>query len=528
MNEALRPVCLVVLDGFGIGSPDPGNAIEAADTPFLDRAYRLYPLAQVETSGAAVGLPEGQMGNSEVGHMTLGAGRIIDQDIVRIQNALDAGELERNDAFQRLLEAAASSGRLHLFGLVSDGGVHSSLDHLDGILAALAERGVAPILHAITDGRDTPPRSALEWIAPLEERIRSAGGCVATLHGRYWAMDRDRRWERVVCAVHAISGREGVEVATAVEAVEKGYGRDEGDEFIRPSVVAGAPAFGAGEVGLFFNFRADRARELTNALSRTCPDKLGPEVVDLPPPQLAAFVTWTSYDADFELPTIFPAIEITETVGELLSRRGLRQLRTAETEKYAHVTYFFNGGREAPWPGEDRILIPSPRDVPTYDLKPEMSAVQVTDRLLEVLERRDYDFVLVNYANPDMVGHTGVIPAAVKAVRVVDACLDRLTAAVLARGGTLLITADHGNIEQMTDPKTGRPHTAHTTNPVPLLWITDCDDPPPLDSGGLSDIAPTVCRLLGLEPPPKMTGRNLLGASLKAGAPRGQAGRARR
>jgi 2,3-bisphosphoglycerate-independent phosphoglycerate mutase len=505
------PVCLVVLDGFGIGPSGEGNAIERADTPFLERAYRLYPHSRVETSGEAVGLPAGQMGNSEVGHMTLGAGRIVDQDISRIQNALDAGELDRNAGFERLVAAArAAGGRLHLLGLISDGGVHSSLGHLDRILAHLEQAGIAPVLHAMTDGRDTPPRSALEWIAPLEQRIRDAGGCIATLAGRYWAMDRDRRWERVAEAYRAVVERRGVEVASAVEAVEKGYSRGEGDEFIQPSVVAGGPAFGDGDAGLFFNFRADRARELTNALTRTCPDKLGTEIEGLPVVRPGSFATLTLYDDDFELPAIFPPVEVPGTLGELLSRRDRRQLRIAETEKYAHVTYFFNGGQEEPLPGEDRELIPSPRDVATYDLKPEMSAVQVTDRLLETLDRHDYAFVLVNYANPDMVGHTGVLPAALKAVSVVDACLERVCAAVLARGGTLLITADHGNIEQMIDPVTQQPHTAHTTNPVPLIWVTERDGAPALDDGGLSDLAPTLCELLELDPSDEMTGRSLI------------------
>jgi 2,3-bisphosphoglycerate-independent phosphoglycerate mutase len=501
-----------VLDGFGEAPAGPGNAVTLAETPFFDRAYRIYPHSLLATSGAAVGLPDGQMGNSEVGHMTIGAGRIIDQDIVRIQKALDAGELARSAAFGALVEQARQAGgRLHLLGLVSNGGVHSSLDHLDRILERLAGCGVAPVLHAITDGRDTPPRSALRWIAPLEERLRGAGGSIATVSGRYYAMDRDNRWERVAQAYEAIVLRRGVEVASAVEAVEKAYARGEGDEFVTPSLVAGGRAFAGGEVGLFFNFRADRARELTNALTRTCPDKLGRAAAALPEAAPRAFATWTVYDDDFRVPAVFGPLEIRRGLGELVAARGLAQLRIAETEKYAHVTYFFNGGREQPFDGEDRILVPSPRDVPTYDLKPEMSAVQVTDRLLEALDAKDYGFVLVNYANPDMVGHTGVIPAAVTAVTVVDACLDRLCAAVLAKGGTLLVTADHGNVEQMIDPETGGPHTAHTTFRVPLIWITSRDAPPALADGGLSDLAPTLCALLGLEPPADMTGRCLIG-----------------
>jgi 2,3-bisphosphoglycerate-independent phosphoglycerate mutase len=509
--ERRGPVVLVVLDGFGIGDGGAGDVTVLADAPFLERAFRLYPSARVETSGRWVGLPDGLMGNSEVGHMTLGAGRVIEQDIVRIQRAIDASELTRNAAFQELLHSAEqAANRLHLFGLVSDGGVHSCLDHLDGILAQLEARGIAPVLHAFTDGRDTPPQSALRWIAPLEARLRRLGGGIASVSGRYWAMDRDRRWERVARAYRAIVERQGVEVASAVEAVEKAYAREEGDEFILPTVIAGGVAFGDGDAGLFFNFRADRARELTNAFTRVSPEKLGAEIEELRRIAPGCFATWTHYDDDFDLPGIFQDIEVTSSLGELVSRQGLRQLRIAETEKYAHVTYFFNGGREEPFPDEDRILVPSPKDVATYDQKPEMSALEVTDRLLDALAREDYAFVLLNYANPDMVGHTGVIPAAVRAVEVVDACLDRVTGAVLAAGGTLLVTADHGNLEQLLDPETGGPHTAHTTNPVPLIWVVDPADGRGLDDGALADIAPTLCALLGLEPAPEMTGRSLL------------------
>jgi 2,3-bisphosphoglycerate-independent phosphoglycerate mutase len=505
------PVCLVVLDGYGIGAGGEGDATRLAETPFFDRAARLYPMTRVETSGRAVGLPDGQMGNSEVGHMTLGAGRIIEQELVRIETAIATGELERNEVARALLAQAESSGRLlHLLGLVSSGGVHSSLDHLDGVLRALEARGIAPVLHAFTDGRDTPPRSALEWIRPLEARLRERGGCIATVSGRYWAMDRDGRWERVARAYEAIVERRGVPVQSAVEAVEKAYGRDEGDEFIEPSVVSAGPALGDGSAALHFNFRSDRARELTNSITRTAPHKLGPEVEALRRIRPSCFATLTEYDADFDLPVLFAPVEVRRSLGELVSEAGLRQLRIAETEKYPHVTYFFNGGREDPFPGEDRILVPSPRDVPTYDLKPEMSAVEVTDRLIRAIERNDYAFVLLNYANPDMVGHTGMIPSCVRAVEVVDACLDRLTTAVLGRGGTLLITSDLGNIEQLVDPDSGGPHTAHTTNPVPLYWVTGDAESRGLSEGGLSDLAPTLCELLGLPAPDAMSGRSLL------------------
>ncbi|NRA03412.1 MAG: 2,3-bisphosphoglycerate-independent phosphoglycerate mutase [Myxococcales bacterium] len=510
------PICLVVLDGFGLRSDREAaehDATALADTPFFDRADRLYPRARIETSGLAVGLPEGQMGNSEVGHMTLGAGRIFEHDTVRIQKAFDAGAPRADGTLTGLLEAVREAGNsLHLFGLVSDGGVHSSLGHLEFLIDLLEEHGIAPVLHAFTDGRDTPPRSALAWIQPLEQRLLALGGCIATLSGRYWAMDRDQRWDRIALACRAIVGREGPGAASAVDAIRQGYKRDESDEFILPTVIAGdgPRAFEDGSAGLFFNFRADRARELTNALTRARPDALGAEILELEPVRPGAFYTLTVYDRAFPLPSLFEPIDVSGSLGELVSDAGLRQLRIAETEKYAHVTYFFNGGREDPFEGEDRILLPSPRDVPTYDLKPEMSAVAVTDRLLEALDLEAYAFILVNYANPDMLGHTGMIPACVRAVEVVDACLDRLRTAILSRGGSLLVTADHGNIECLRDPESGSPHTAHTTNPVPLWWIVDPAEGCSLEDGGLADLAPSLCELLGLEPDPKMSGRKLL------------------
>jgi 2,3-bisphosphoglycerate-independent phosphoglycerate mutase len=505
------PTCLVILDGFGIGNGGEGDATALAQTPFLDRAARLYPKARLETSGAAVGLPDGQMGNSEVGHMTLGAGCIIDQDIVRIQKAAERGEFAQNPVIQDIILAGGrAGGQVHLMGLISDGGVHSWPGHLDGILALLEERGVRPILHAFTDGRDTPPQSALRWIAPLEARLKASGGCIATVSGRYWAMDRDKRWERVARAFQAIVQRQGIDVASAVDAVEKAYGREQGDEFIEPSVIAGAPALADGDAVFFFNFRADRARQLTNALTRVRPEMLGRELAELRAPALGALATLTLYDPAFGLPAAFGPVEVPCSLGKLVSTAGRRQLRIAETEKYAHVTYFFNGGREEPFPGEDRILVPSPRDVPTYDHKPEMSAIEVTDKLLEAIERTDYAFILLNYANPDMVGHTGIIPACLRAVEVIDACLDRVCGAVLARGGELLITSDHGNIEQLVDPETGAVHTAHTTNPVPIFWVRREVQGCSIRDGGLSDIAPSVCERLELEQPEGMTGRCLL------------------
>jgi 2,3-bisphosphoglycerate-independent phosphoglycerate mutase len=507
-----RPVCLVVLDGFGIGAgaTDPGDATAHADAPFFEHAYSGHAHAKLETSGRAVGLPEGQMGNSEVGHMTLGAGRIIDHDLIRVQKALDDGSLASNRVFEALLaHAKKAGGKLHLMGLVSNGGVHSSLDHLHGLLELCAAAGVVPVLHAFTDGRDTPPQSALEWIRPLEERLRGLGGCIATVCGRYYAMDRDKRWDRVARAYRTIVSREGEAAASAEEAIEKSYARGEGDEFVQPTAILNGPPLADGDTVLHFNFRADRARELTNALTRTCPEKLGAEITALDAVAPGLFGCLTVYDEEFELPAVFGPVDVREGLGELVSRAGIKQLRIAETEKYAHVTYFFNGGIEEAFPGEERILIPSPRDVATYDLKPEMSAVELTDRLIEALEAEDYGFILVNYANPDMVGHTGVLPAGIQAVEVVSQCLSRLCAAIQERGGELLVTADHGNVEQMIDPVTGQPHTAHTTNPVPVWWIRDGKGL--LRDGGLGDVAPTLCALLDLDPSAEMTGQSLLG-----------------
>jgi len=501
---------LVVLDGFGLGAGDEGDATARARAPFFERARRELPMAKLETSGEAVGLPPGQMGNSEVGHMTLGAGRVIDQDITRISKALAEGDLERNPALAGLLEAVGETGgRVHLMGLVSDGGVHSHIDHLILLLEHLAERDVEPVVHVFLDGRDTPPRSGLGFVKQLLPHVEAAGGRVATVMGRYWAMDRDTRWDRTARAYHAIVCGEGLEAPDPVAAVQAGYDRDEGDEFVQPTVIAGAPPLRDGDGVLHFNFRADRARQLTNALTGACPDLFEGQLERAKTVDLAGFVCFTQYDRRFDLPVAFPGETPRRILGELLAEAGLRQHRVAETEKYAHVTFFFNGGREERFPGEERVLVPSPREVPTYDEKPEMSAEAVTEAVLEGLEE-DYAFVLVNYANPDMVGHTGVIPAAVKAVETIDRCLARVCEALLARGGTALITADHGNCEMMIDPADGGPHTAHTTNPVPLWWVTGDPGDRRLRDGGLADIAPTVLALLGLPVPDEMTGRSLI------------------
>jgi 2,3-bisphosphoglycerate-independent phosphoglycerate mutase len=502
---------LIVLDGFGLGDGGPGDATALAHAPFLARARTLYPMARLETSGESVGLPPGQMGNSEVGHMTMGAGRIMYQDMTRISKTFAEVGPEGVPEIRRALDAAArGKRRLHLLGLVSDGGVHSHQDHLIALLGACGRAGVRPVLHAFLDGRDTPPRSGLDYLKQVVPHVEAAQGWVATVIGRYWAMDRDDRWERVGRAYAAIVCREGLSAPSAVSAVEAAYARDEGDEFVQPTVVDGGVALEDGDVALFFNFRADRAREITNALTGARPAKFEGRLERRKVVAPALYVCMTEYDAEFGLPVAFPSETTQHILGEILSAARLPQLRMAETEKYAHVTFFFNNGREVPFEGEDRVLVPSPRDVPTYDHKPEMSAQPLTSALLQKLDERDYAFVLVNFANPDMVGHTGVLPAAVKAVETIDSCLERVTEKLLALGGQALVTADHGNCEQMIDPASGGPHTAHTTNPVPIWWITRDAGGRRLRSGGLADLAPTILELLGLPVAPEMTGRSLI------------------
>jgi 2,3-bisphosphoglycerate-independent phosphoglycerate mutase len=473
-------VALVILDGWGCAPPGPGNAVELAKTPNFDRLWRVYPHTRLVASGEAVGLPAGQMGNSEVGHLTIGSGRILFQDLMRVNKAIEDGSFFENPALQA---AFARGERTHLLGLVSHGGVHSHIDHVRALFTFAPEK---TWIHAFTDGRDVSPHSAVHDLAELPtERI-------ATVAGRYYGMDRDQRWERTQRAFDAIVHGTGEHADDPIEAVRGSYERGITDEFIEPVVVADHPRLEpTRDSAIFFNFRPDRSRQLTHRLVEAGTD----------------ITTMTRYSTDLHVPVAFGEQDVQETLAEVLSEHHVRQLHVAETEKYAHVTYFFNGGREAEWGGETRVLVPSPRDVPSYDHKPEMSAAEVADRFVEEIGHGDYAFAVVNFANPDMVGHTGSIPAAVKAVETVDACLGKIVAAVQERGGVALITADHGNAEQMLEADGTSPHTAHTTNPVPLI-VTD-PEVTLRDTGELGDLAPTVLGFLGFKQPLQMTQKGL-------------------
>jgi 2,3-bisphosphoglycerate-independent phosphoglycerate mutase len=510
-----KPLLLVVLDGFGNRDAREANAIAIAGTPNLDALKREFPFTALETSGLSVGLPEGQMGNSEVGHTNLGAGRIVYQDLVRINRSVEEGDFYRNDALLLACrKAKEAGGALHLMGLVSDGGVHSHVDHMHALLELARREGLARVfVHAFMDGRDTPPRSGLDHLAAVEKRLRDTGhGKVATVIGRYWAMDRDKRWDRVELAFRAIVKGEGFKAATGVQAMQESYARGDGDEFVKPTVVVDADGRPVGPVRdgdaiVFFNFRADRAREITRALA----DPAFRDFDAGPRPRLSAYVCMAEYDRTFPYPVAFAPQSLDEILPEIVARAGLAQLRCAETEKYAHVTFFFNGGRETVYPHEDRILVPSPRDVKTYDEKPEMSAREVTDELVAAIGTGKYAFVVVNFANPDMVGHTGILEAAVKAVKVVDECVGRLWQAARAQGMAMMITADHGNCELMTDPVTGQPHTAHTLNPVPfILADPDHRGAKLRQKGVLADVAPTALQVMGLPQPKEMKGLGLV------------------
>ncbi len=513
MQTTPKPVALIILDGWGVNRNTVANAVAQARLPFYSSLLQDHSSTLLSASGEDTGLPDDQMGNSEVGHMNLGAGRIVYQDFTRINRAIRDGSFSTNPVLKDTMrKTRAAGGRLHLLGLLSDGGVHSHLSHLEALLSmAQSENGLPVFVHAFLDGRDTPPQSGVGHIKTAEARMRELGiGCIATVTGRYYAMDRDQRWNRIAQAYAVLVEGIGVHRASAEEAVRLSYEAKVTDEFVLPAVIVGQDGRPVGTIRdgdgvIFFNFRADRARELTRALTEPGFDAFPRKTV----PKLAAFATMTSYDETFSHQVAFSPTRLTRILPELISERGLKQLRIAETEKYAHVTYFFNGGEEQEYPGEDRVLIPSPREVATYDLKPEMSAPEVTAEAVRRIESRQYHLIVLNFANPDMVGHTGILPAAIKAAEVIDECLRRVVTAVRGVGGAVVLTADHGNLEQMVDYETGQPHTAHTLNPVPCIIVDD--QPHALRASGvLADIAPTILHLMGLPQPPEMTGVSLI------------------
>ncbi|HDZ55675.1 MAG TPA: 2,3-bisphosphoglycerate-independent phosphoglycerate mutase [Pseudomonas xinjiangensis] len=508
MAAAPKPLVLMILDGFGHSELPDSNAIMAASTPVWDRLWATAPRTLVSGSGMDVGLPDGQMGNSEVGHMNLGAGRVVYQDFTRVTKAIVDGDFFENPELCKAVDRAVASERaVHVMGLLSPGGVHSHEDQIVAMVELAARRGAQQIyVHAFLDGRDTPPRSAAPSLSLLEGAYRRLGkGRTVSLVGRYFAMDRDNRWDRVEAAYNLITEGRAVHAAvTAVDGLTAAYERGESDEFVQATTIGDAVRVEDGDAVVFMNFRSDRARELTRAFVE--PDFSGfPRQRAL---NMAGYVMLTQYAADIPAPCAFAASSLDNVLGEYLAKQGKTQLRIAETEKYAHVTFFFSGGREEPFEGEERILIPSPQ-VATYDLQPEMSAPEVTDRIVEAIEQQRYDVIIVNYANGDMVGHTGVFDAAVAAVECLDQCIARITEALHKVGGEALITADHGNVEQMSDNHTGQAHTAHTCEPVPFVYVGSRQVQ--LREGGiLSDVAPTMLTLLGLEQPVEMTGRSIV------------------
>jgi 2,3-bisphosphoglycerate-independent phosphoglycerate mutase len=512
MAPSRSPVALIILDGWGLREEERANAVRLARPAVFDRLWASYPHATLQASGEPVGLPAGQMGNSEVGHTNLGAGRTVYQDLTRIDKAIREGAFDANPTLLASIDRCRTGGHaLHLFGLLSDGGVHSHDAHLHALLRLAATRGVSRVhVHVITDGRDTSPTGGRGYVAALSRVLDEAGvGDIASVSGRYYAMDRDKRWERTQRAYDVIARGQGPTASSAADVIERAYAAGVTDEFIDPTVIvdeAGTPVgpMHDGDSLLFFNFRADRVRQFIRAL--TGADFDGFSTGARPEVQVTTF---TEYEATFGFPIAFPPQAATQYFGEVLEAHGLTNLRLAETEKYAHVTYFFNGGREAPFQGEDQILVPSPK-VPTYDLQPEMSAAGVADAFVDSVSNRRHDVIICNFANPDMVGHTGKLDAAIAAITAVDACLGRCIDALLAVGGTALVTADHGNAEQMWDEELNAPHTAHTTNLVPVVLVSpDGMSAPPLRDGSLPDVAPTLLALLGLPQPAEMTGRDL-------------------
>ena len=508
MNEKVK--MLMILDGFGINPNKEGNAIALANTPNIDKLMKKYPVAEIHTSGADVGLPEGQMGNSEVGHTNIGAGRIVYQELTRITKSIEDGDFFTNQEFIEAIDnCKKNNSKLHILGLVSDGGVHSHIRHLYGLLEMAKRRDFEDVyIHCFLDGRDTPPASAETYIMKLEEKMREKGvGKIASISGRFYAMDRDKRWERVKKCYDAIVNGEGNKSGSAISAIESSYQKEVFDEFVEPTLICNGDTpiatIGENDSVIFFNFRPDRAREITRAL--VDPNFDGFENKDLN----LFFVCFTSYDETMPNVRIaFKKDPLVNTFGEVVSKKGYTQLRIAETEKYAHVTFFFNGGEEKQYEGEDRILIPSPK-VETYDMKPEMSAYEVTEKVVDAINSQKYNAIILNYANPDMVGHTGSLDAAIKAIETIDECVGKVVEAILNNDGTLLITADHGNSEQMIDYKTGEPHTAHTKNPVPIILVSN-DNKYKIKTGRLADLAPTLLELMNIEKPKEMTGNSLL------------------
>ena len=497
-----RPVLLAIFDGFGLNPSRAYNAWALARTPHLDHYFASWPHTVLQASGRAVGLPDGQFGNSEVGHLTLGSGRILEQDLVRIANAIYGGALEQMPEWQSMLEGGPH--RLHLVGLVSDGGVHSHIEHLLGILDLLRNTEIEPVIHMVTDGRDTAPKAALTFLEELEQALASLGrGWIATVSGRYCAMDRAKHWDRTERAWKAMVLGQGLTAESPREAIESAYGRGEGDEFIQPTVIVGHGGISHDEPVLFFNFRSDRARQLAAAFGLKDFDEFsrtaGPH---------ERLVCMTEYDATYPFPVLFPPQGPRQVLAEVLSEAGLRQLHCSETEKFAHVTYFFNGGREPPFENEDRIIVPSP-EVATYDLQPEMSASKIADKLIGAINGDNYDFIVTNFANGDMVGHTARPEPVIRAVEALDLESHRVFRAALKRGWRIMLTADHGNCDEMINPNTGEPHTQHTEYPVPFLLMGE--GPVRLSTGrGLADIAPTILDLLGVPQPQEMTGRSLI------------------
>ena len=511
MSKLKAPIALVILDGWGMGDEkDLYNAVAQSETPHMKLLSELYPTTTLACSGEAVGLPDGQMGNSEVGHLNIGAGRVVYQELTRITKAIREGDFFTNAVLVKAVEQAkANDSALHLMGLLSDGGVHSHIDHVYALLELAKRHGLTKVyVHAFLDGRDVPPSSGIQYVAALEAKMAQIGvGSISTIAGRYYAMDRDKRWERVEEAYNAMVCRQGQSASTATDAIRQSYDLGKTDEFVAPTVIAGCMDCGikANDSVIFFNFRPDRAREMTHVF--VDPDFSGFERCNGYFP--LEFVTMTQYEETLPATVAYKPQYLKNTLGEIFEKAGLSQLRIAETEKYAHVTFFFNGGEEKPYVGEERILIASPK-VATYDMQPEMSAIEVTDKLVAEIKTGKFDLIILNFANSDMVGHTGKLDAAMKAVKTVDTCVGRVVDAMRDRGGITLITADHGNADMMLDHTTGEPFTAHTTNDVPFILVSEQHRSSALQKGILADIAPTILTLAGMEIPAEITGRCLL------------------